>query len=116
MLSYLKTTLIHWIYQIKLDRPVHGFVFGHPAYQDVKGDGLWKWSDTNRPIEKPINRECKRCKMKVSDSGHDPCIANLSDIEYACCGHGVNPGYISYSSGRVERFLSTKRLMKKIRK
>lgn len=37
-------------------------------------------------------------------SGHDPCIANLPGVAYACCGHGAEPGYIHFYNGRVIYF------------
>jgi hypothetical protein len=35
--------------------------------------------------------------------GHDPCIARLPGVKFACCGHGVRPGYVAFHGGRVLR-------------
>jgi hypothetical protein len=40
-------------------------------------------------------------------SGHDPCIENLPGVLYACCGHGVEPGYISFENGVIIRGVFT---------
>lgn len=31
---------------------------------------------------------CNFCDRPPTAEGHDPCIANLPGVEYACCGHG----------------------------
>ena len=65
------------------------FIFGHLVYY-YNG---WKYADTNKPVESEI-RNCPRCGRMPTNEGQDPCIANTSDITAACCGHGVEPGYI----------------------
>lgn len=47
---------------------------------------------------------CRLCKMQRTDEDHDPCIANLPGVLYACCGHGIEPAYIKFEDGRVLRF------------
>jgi len=51
----------------------------------------------------PGNR-CSACKEHRTPEGHDPCIANLPGVLYACCGHGNEEGYIKFEDGRVIRF------------
>jgi hypothetical protein len=41
--------------------------------------------------------------MKRTPEGHDPCIARLPGVRYACCGHGVREGYIQFDNGVVVR-------------
>jgi len=41
------------------------------------------------------------CKRRRTKEGHDPCIANLPGVEYACCGHGVCEGYAMFINGIV---------------
>jgi hypothetical protein len=41
--------------------------------------------------------------MKRTREGHDPCIARLPGVRYACCGHGVHEGYIQFENGVVLR-------------
>lgn len=49
-------------------------------------------------------RPCPACGKKRPRSGDDPCIENLPGVDYACCGHGQQEGYISFTDGRVVRF------------
>jgi len=35
------------------------------------------------------------------ENKHDPCIKNLPGVMNACCGHGVEDGYIQFEDGRV---------------
>lgn len=42
------------------------------------------------------NGVCRTCKRPPTVRGHDPCIADLPGVNFACCGHGrlaefVNP-------------------------
>ena len=31
---------------------------------------------------------CSHCQRPQTKAGHDPCIANLPGVNFACCGHG----------------------------
>jgi len=46
---------------------------------------------------------CPRCGKKPTKDGHDPCIANLPGVVAACCGHGVETGYVMFEDGRTIR-------------
>lgn len=47
---------------------------------------------------------CALCGVeRTAAYGHDPCIANLPGVEFACCGHGIEPGYVKFIDGRVIR-------------
>jgi hypothetical protein len=47
---------------------------------------------------------CKACGAEgPTPKGHDPCIADLPGVEFACCGHGVGRGYACFEDGRVIR-------------
>lgn len=47
--------------------------------------------------------KCLRCRKTMTKEGHDPCIANLPGVKYACCGHGKTEGYILFKNGIVIR-------------
>ena len=32
---------------------------------------------------------CPHCKVRRTRKGHDACIADLPDVRFACCGHGI---------------------------
>ena len=51
-----------------------------------------------------IDGECALCHQCKTEEGHDPCIANLPGVMYACCGHGTGDGYIKFVDGRTIRF------------
>lgn len=47
---------------------------------------------------------CPACKQARGPDGHDPCIANLPGVLFACCGHGGHghngdQGYIYFQNG-----------------
>jgi len=48
-------------------------------------------------------RGCVRCGKLPTVDGHDSCIANLPGVKNACCGHGVEDGYIQFENGLVLR-------------
>lgn len=43
---------------------------------------------------------CRKCHQERTPEGHDPCLGTLSGVEFACCGHGVDEGYVWFESGR----------------
>ena len=59
--------------------------------------------DSGKPIEIPCARPCPKCGRFQSPQGFDPCIANLPGVLAACCGHGVQPGYITFANGTEVR-------------
>jgi len=49
---------------------------------------------------------CLLCDKPRTPDGHDPCIANLPGVKFACCGHGVRKGYVSFDNGIIIDFAS----------
>ena len=45
-----------------------------------------------------IREHCLHCGKKPTNEGHDPCVANLPEVVFACCGHGGEGGF----SGRED--------------
>jgi len=83
---------------------VHGFFKGHKviAHQDKDGVyAIWKYTD-GTSIKK--ERPCIRCGKQATKEGHDNCIANLPGVKYACCGHGVEDGYVKLYDGKIITF------------
>ncbi len=80
---------------------VNGQVRGH----GINWDGeMWRYADTGEPIAEygGKDRPCTVCGQLAGEDGKDPCLTGLPDeIESACCGHGVEPGYI-YWPGQLE--------------
>jgi hypothetical protein len=50
-------------------------------------------------IDKP--GPCPKCGLHRTDKGYDPCMGKLPGVKYACCGHGVNDGWIVFDNGTV---------------
>lgn len=85
---------------------VSSFHRGHRVYalQDSKGVySDWRYSDGSKLKEKG-DRPCVRCGKMPTEEGHDHCIANLPGVQYACCGHGVEDGYVKLYDGQVITF------------
>ena len=78
-------------------------VYGHFVVETTKG---LVYEDDGSICSKDSVRPCKLCKAKVESGGHDPCIANLPGVTYACCGHGLDTasGYVAFDDGRCMRF------------
>lgn len=84
---------------------ITAFLMGHHVawYEDH-----WVYADNKEVIRHenniPINlRPCVKCGLMPTLEGHDPCIANLPGVQNACCGHGVERGYIQFTDGRIIR-------------
>jgi hypothetical protein len=61
------------------------------------------WHFFFRTIDWRRDEPCKHCGKMPSKEGHDACIANLPGIKYACCGHGVEDGYLFFENGIIIR-------------
>jgi len=73
------------------------------ALQDSRGVySDWRYADGAKI--KDEERDCPRCGSSHDFKDHDHCIANLPGVEYACCGHGVEDGYVKLFDGRSVRF------------
>lgn len=76
------------------------YLHGHGYY---KRGRYFYYEDDNKRVYFDNPRPCKECGMEIPASGHDPCIANLPGVRYACCGHGKERGYVAFKDGRVIR-------------
>lgn len=74
---------------------VTSYFYGHAIHWDEIADG-WRYSDNDALIDVEGKRLCPKCKRGPTKDGHDPCIANLPGIISACCGHGVEDGFILF--------------------
>lgn len=78
------------------------YFFGHPIRWDAT-ENVWRYVDTGEPIERPCLRACPKCGQNETAEGHDPCIADLPGVAFACCGHGIEAGYVKFTDGRIIR-------------
>ena len=76
------------------------FIFGHRVRWDKEKEE-WYYAETGAPNTSEIFNElsCPKCGLKPTSDGHDPCIANLPGVKFACCGHGVEKCYIWFEDG-----------------
>lgn len=80
---------------------MYGYVFGRVVEWNGK-DG-WNYVDNGEPANGPVEHDCALCGKRPTEDDHDPCIANLPGVEFACCGHGVTEGYVKFTNGIVLR-------------
>lgn len=65
-------------------------------------NGVWIYVDTGLPFPEPgepPDRACAYCKLDATycddcNDWHDPCLGHLPNVAHACCGHGVERGYV----------------------
>ena len=53
----------------------------------------WVYMD-NKTITTKIERPCIRCERMPTKEGYDACLGKIEGVISACCGHGVEKGYI----------------------
>jgi hypothetical protein len=83
MNRFLGTSLDRW------GRVEIGF-FSRPCWAPDVSLGRWE-----------VCPECDECR---TPAGHDPCIADLGGVAYACCGHGDRKeAYVATVNGRSFR-------------
>jgi hypothetical protein len=84
-----------------------GLHFGNPTYQRASGGKVddYRFVDTDEPLwpDAYFTRECPACGLKPTPEGHDPCLGTLPGVQYACCGHGLERGYIMFENGTIVR-------------
>lgn len=66
----------------------------------VLDDGSEYYYDTMEPFDEEFpTRSCIRCGKFPTVEGYDSCLGDLPGVDFACCGHGVEDGYISFKNG-----------------
>ena len=68
---------------------IESYIRGHKVYYDVKE---WRFKDNNKLIDENIT--CKRCGRKPTKEGYDACLGYVEGATSACCGHGVEEGFV----------------------
>lgn len=72
---------------------------GYEIYYNTE-DNQWHYTDNDEIAS--IERPCKRCGCKPTKEGYDACLGHIDGAIHACCGHGVEKGYIMYPDKTVE--------------
>lgn len=80
------------------------YIFGNGAvWNEEEQTWFIKETGLSNTHEVVVNLICPKCKMKPTEDRHDPCIKNLPGVKFACCGHGVERGYIWFENGVMIR-------------
>ena len=83
---------------------------GNKIYYDYKK--LEYFYEDGTSVDNDNPRKCPLCGKNPSKEGHDACIANLPDVKFACCGHGVEKPYVHFNNGEIKDFETLKDLFK----
>lgn len=70
-------------------------------------DSTYQWYYEDKQSIKKL-RKCPKCNKLPDKNGNDACLGNLTGVKNACCGHGVEDGYIQFLNGTTIRFKLTK--------
>jgi len=80
------------------------FTLGHVLYFTINKNNKIVFRDKyGRFTKEP--KTCIYCGKQKTNDGHDPCIANLPGVIYACCGHNIREGYIAFKIPNKNRML-----------
>jgi hypothetical protein len=86
---------------------VNSYIYGSPVYFDDNAQ-TWHYMD-GQPI--PTNhaecRPCPRCNKPPTTEGHDACLGTIPGALNACCGHGVQEGYVQWERSDVAQIEMT---------
>ena len=77
-----------------------GFHRGHEIVFDGKD---WIYTDNGVLVKSQPNRNCFVCGEDNTAKGYDPCLGDLPGVLNACCGHGIDEGYIQFENGLIIR-------------
>lgn len=62
---------------------------GHKIYYDGE---CWRYYDNKEIVNN--DRVCKKCGKKPTKEGYDACLGYIEGATHACCGHGVEEGFV----------------------
>lgn len=74
-----------------------GHLVGHLLFYDWDKQ-TWRYSDDGSIADH--NRPCIRCGHLPTPEGYDACLGKIPGARAACCGHGVQRGYVMYHQNK----------------
>lgn len=76
-------------------------IYGHKVIsRDFK---TWYYEDTGERVDLVPKRPCPRCGRLPTAEGYDACLNHIPGVIHACCGHGIERGYVVKENGhRIE--------------
>jgi len=70
-------------------------ITGHIRGNTVFWTGqAWHYLDDGVAVDDDPDRPCARCGRPPTPEGHDACLGHIGGASSACCGHGVERGYV----------------------
>jgi len=79
-------------------RGAEAFLYGNKIVWDEEIQ-WWRVQQSGKILDVEIGRRnlvCPKCDMTPTDEGCDPCMGLLPGVKFACCGHGVEEGYVYF--------------------
>ena len=70
------------------------YIRGWDVYYDF-GERTWRYTDDDEKCYSENERPCKYCDEPAFISC-DACLGLIPGVKSACCGHGVEQGYIIF--------------------
>lgn len=64
---------------------------GHLIYWDPQREAWFYWDDQSPAT---VERPCVKCDKMPTPEGYDPCLGHIPGAKSACCGHGVEEGFV----------------------
>lgn len=85
-------------------------------YDEITKEWYFESTGEKYSDELDMNLICPKCNMKPHSNGHDACMVNVPNVEYACCGHGIeNQAYLKYNDGTTKYFKTTEEILNYIK-
>lgn len=84
---------------IKTGAKVPTYEYGHEVFYD--GSYQAHYADTGNLVSAEPSRPCPRCGHCRLPGGEDACLGHMPGVTGACCGHGVQEGYVLYEDGTL---------------
>jgi len=77
---------------MKNEMTITSFYRGNPIEFDIDLQ-CWVYSNDRVKIHS-VERPCPRCGCMPTPEGYDACLGHIEGATSACCGHGIEEGYI----------------------
>lgn len=74
---------------------------GNPCYWN-EADVACYMDGTPLPDNPADERPCIKCGQSPTPEGYDACLGHIPGVFSACCGHGVENGYILWQAGGIK--------------
>lgn len=80
--------------------PATSTVGGHLVAYDYEHE-VWRYLDSGIAVPDWFPRRCPKCGKMSTPEGYDACLGYIPGADSACCGHGIEPGYIKWEHKEV---------------